>query len=90
MKIVDEVHGFRYHDNRDLLGFVDGTENPEGHEAVEAALVDAERDPEFVGGSYVIVQKYTHDTAAWRTLSDPSRRWSSAAPRPTTSSCRTR
>ena len=26
----DEVHGFRYVDNRDLLGFVDGTENPTG------------------------------------------------------------
>jgi putative iron-dependent peroxidase len=70
VKVVDEVHGFRYHDNRDLLGFVDGTENPEGVEAVQAALVDAERDPEFVGGSYVIVQKYLHDVAAWRTLSD--------------------
>jgi len=49
---------------------VDGTENPEGVEAVEAALVDAERDPEFVGGSYVIVQKYLHDMTAWRALSD--------------------
>ena len=27
---VDEVHGFRYFDDRDLLGFVDGTENPRG------------------------------------------------------------
>ena len=70
VKVVDEVHGFRYHDNRDLLGFVDGTENPEGVEAVDAALVDAERDPEFVGGSYVIVQKYLHDMTAWRALSD--------------------
>lgn len=28
--VVDEVHGFRSFDSRDLLGFVDGTENPEG------------------------------------------------------------
>ena len=28
--VVDEVHGFRYFDARDLLGFVDGTENPTG------------------------------------------------------------
>src|SRR6476659_1485475 len=27
---VDEVHGFRYFDERDLLGFVDGTDNPRG------------------------------------------------------------
>jgi len=67
---VDEVHGFRYYDRRDLLGFVDGTENPEGGEAVAAALVNAERDPGFVGGSYVIVQKYLHDISAWNGLSD--------------------
>lgn len=70
VRVVDEVHGFRYHDNRDLLGFVDGTENPEGIEAVQAALVDSERDPDFVGGSYVLVQKYLHDMTAWRALSD--------------------
>ena len=28
--VVDEVHGFKYFDDRDLLGFVDGTENPTG------------------------------------------------------------
>jgi putative iron-dependent peroxidase len=61
---ADEVHGFRYFDQRDLLGFVDGTENPEGAEAVEATLIGDE-DPKFAGGSYVIVQKYMHDLAAW-------------------------
>jgi putative iron-dependent peroxidase len=65
---VDEVHGFRYFDNRDLLGFVDGTENPVGAEAVDATVIGAE-DPEFTGGSYVIVQKYLHDLAAWNALS---------------------
>ena len=34
--VVDEVHGFRFFDNRDLLGFVDGTENPDGPLAVSA------------------------------------------------------
>ena len=65
---VDEVHGFRYFDNRDLIGFVDGTENPQGGEATEAVLVD-EEDPEFAGGSYVIVQKYLHDLTGWDALS---------------------
>jgi porphyrinogen peroxidase len=51
---VDEVHGFRYFDDRDLLGFVDGTENPRGEAVIEAALI-GEEDAAFVGGSYVIV-----------------------------------
>src|SRR5271167_5252824 len=64
---LDEVHGFRYFDARDLLGFVDGTENPVGQAAVDAVLIGTE-DAEFAGGSYVIVQKYLHDLAAWNAL----------------------
>ena len=65
---VDEVHGFRFFDERDLLGFVDGTENPTGDAAVDAVLVRDE-DPAFAGGSYVIVQKYLHDLDGWNALS---------------------
>ncbi len=65
---ADEVHGFRYFDDRDLIGFVDGTENPRGQEAVDAVLV-GEEDAAFAGGSYVIVQKYLHDLAGWDALS---------------------
>ena len=65
---VDETHGFRYFDDRDLLGFVDGTENPRDGEALDAALVGDE-DPAFAGGSYVITQKYLHDVARWNLLS---------------------
>jgi putative iron-dependent peroxidase len=64
---VDEVHGFRYFDARDLLGFVDGTENPGGDAAVDATLV-GEEDAAFTGGSYVIVQKYLHDIHGWNAL----------------------
>jgi putative iron-dependent peroxidase len=64
---VDEVHGFRYFDSRDLLGFVDGTENPTGQEALDATVI-GEEDPAFAGGSYVIVQKYLHDLAGWNAL----------------------
>jgi porphyrinogen peroxidase len=64
---VDEVHGFRYFDNRDLLGFVDGTENPTGQEAIDATVI-GEEDPAFAGGSYVVVQKYLHDMAGWNAL----------------------
>ena len=64
---VDEVHGFRYFDDRDLLGFVDGTENPRGEAVIDAVLIGAE-DPAFAAGSYVIVQKYLHDLDGWNAL----------------------
>ncbi len=67
-EVVDEVHGFRSFDERDVLGFVDGTENPEGVAAADAVLIGDE-DPAFAGGSYVIVQRYLHDLRAWDALS---------------------
>lgn len=66
-EVVDEVHGFKFFDERDLLGFVDGTENPEGVAAPAAALIGDE-DPEFAGGSYVLVQRYLHDLVTWDAL----------------------
>jgi putative iron-dependent peroxidase len=68
VSVRDEVHGFKYFDVRDLLGFVDGTANPVGPAAGGAVLVGAE-DPSFAGGSYVLVQKYLHDLLAWDALS---------------------
>jgi putative iron-dependent peroxidase len=65
-RVVDEVHGFRSFDERDLMGFVDGTENPEGEAAQGAVIIGA--GDEFAGGSYVVVQKYLHDLAAWDAL----------------------
>jgi porphyrinogen peroxidase len=65
---VDEVHGFRFFDDRDIIGFVDGTENPRNEAAMDAALIGAE-DAAFAGGSYVIVQKYLHDLDRWNELS---------------------
>ncbi|GAA3680662.1 Dyp-type peroxidase [Nocardioides ginsengisoli] len=67
-RVVDEVHGFRSFDQRDLLGFVDGTENPEGDERSAAVLIGAE-DASYAGGSYVVTQKYVHDLTAWNALS---------------------
>jgi porphyrinogen peroxidase len=65
--VDDEVHGFRYFDERDLLGFVDGTENPRVPDAAPVVLVGDE-DWHFAGGSYVVVQKYLHDLRAWNAL----------------------
>jgi putative iron-dependent peroxidase len=66
--VLEEVHGFRYLDLRDLTGFIDGTENPKGRERAEAALIGAE-DPAFAGGSFVFTQRYVHDLAKWAGLS---------------------
>jgi porphyrinogen peroxidase len=68
-EVVDETTGFRYFDARDLLGCVDGTANPTGAELPDAALIGADADPGFAGGSYVVVQKYVHDMAGWAGLS---------------------
>ena len=65
--VADEVHGFRYFEHRDLLGFVDGTENPDGRLAFDSVIIGDE-EPAYAGGSYVIVQKYLHDLDAWNAL----------------------
>src|SRR5580700_3743988 len=64
---ADEVHGFNYFDDRDLIGFVDGTENPVDQAALNATII-GEEDITFAGGSYVIVQKYLHDLTQWNEL----------------------
>ncbi|WP_333804955.1 Dyp-type peroxidase [Sulfurospirillum sp.] len=64
---LDEVHGFRYFDGRAMIGFVDGTENPENREADEAAIIADEET--FNGGSYAFVQKYLHNMTQWNALS---------------------
>lgn len=66
--VLDElVRGFRYLDCRDLTGFVDGTENPQGDDREKVALVSDE--PNFNGGSYIHLQKYLHDLPAWEQYS---------------------
>ena len=67
VEVIDETHGFRYLDLRDLTGFIDGTENPQDQQLREdVALVD---EGEFSGGSFVLVQRYIHQLPAWEKLS---------------------
>ena len=66
--VVDETHGFKFFDNRDLLGFVDGTENPENSDAEDAVRISAPSNSPYINGSYLIVQKYLHDMNAWKEL----------------------
>jgi porphyrinogen peroxidase len=65
---VEEIHSFRYWDGRSILGFVDGTENPQGQERAFFGLV-GDDDPIYKGGSYLFVQKYIHDLSAFEELS---------------------
>lgn len=63
-----EIHGFKYWDDRSILGFVDGTENPHNEDRDFFAKVGDE-DPDYKGGSYLFTQKYLHNMDAWRGLS---------------------
>jgi len=64
LEIVEEVSCFKYLDNRDLTGFVDGTENPEGEQRQQVALVGKE-DPDFEHGSYLNLMRFVHDLEKW-------------------------
>jgi putative iron-dependent peroxidase len=66
-ELVEQTKGFRYLDGRDLTGFVDGTENPKGMRKLEVAVV-GDNDPDFIGGSYVHVQRYRHNMNSWQRL----------------------
>lgn len=62
------VDGFRYRDSRDLTGYVDGTENPEGDDATAAAFV-ANAGAGYDGGSFVAVQTWLHDLSRFASFS---------------------
>lgn len=65
VSVVDETYGYRYLDARDMTGFIDGTENPHGKQRHEVAIVP---EGHFVGGSYVMVQRFAHNLPAWNRL----------------------
>lgn len=67
IQVVEEIHGFRWVDDRDLSDFIDGTENPQGEEIAEVTLIDNGNDK---GGSYVLVQRYEHDLKKWDRFSE--------------------
>ena len=51
---------FRYMDGHDLTGYEDGTENPEGAAAIDAAFAQG-KGKGLDGGSFVAVQQWVHD-----------------------------
>jgi porphyrinogen peroxidase len=61
-----EATGWLYRHDRDLTGFIDGTENPSLLEAPAAALVPAGEPG--AGSSVVLVQMWEHDSDGWDEL----------------------
>ncbi|EDY87239.1 Dyp-type peroxidase family protein [gamma proteobacterium HTCC5015] len=66
LTVEKETHAFRYLDSRDLTGFVDGTENPEGEHRAEVALTPG--NDALSQGSYIHLQHYLHNLPEWETM----------------------
>jgi porphyrinogen peroxidase len=65
--VVEETSSWPYMHDRDLTGFIDGTENPTLIEAPEFALVP-EGEPGGAG-TILLLQKWEHDVHMWESLS---------------------
>jgi putative iron-dependent peroxidase len=59
-ELSDVVDSFQFDCNRDLSGYVDGTENPEDEDAVNAAIVKGQGEG-IDGSSFVAIQQWLHD-----------------------------
>jgi putative iron-dependent peroxidase len=68
VELVEQVRAFRFLDGRDLMGFVDGTKNPQGHHRRRVALITDAQDAEFSAGSYLHIQRYRHNLNLWNSL----------------------
>jgi putative iron-dependent peroxidase len=67
--VAEETAGWSYRHDRDLTGFVDGTENPSPIDAAAAALVPP--GTPGAGGSVLLLQRWVHDARAWEALAPP-------------------
>ncbi|NQY49491.1 MAG: Dyp-type peroxidase [Colwellia sp.] len=70
VELIEQVQAFRFLDGRDLTGFVDGTENPQGLHRRTVALVKEQDDASFAGGSYLHTQRYQHNLKLWESLAE--------------------
>jgi porphyrinogen peroxidase len=62
--VAEETSSWPYQHDRDLTGFIDGTENPSLIDAPDVALVPGPG----AGGTVLLLQKWVHDAAAWEAL----------------------
>jgi putative iron-dependent peroxidase len=65
VRIEEETHGFRWTEDRDLSGFIDGTENPQGEQRQQVAIIANGVD---AGGSYVFTQRWEHNLSLLQRL----------------------
>jgi porphyrinogen peroxidase len=65
--VAEETSSWPYLHDRDLTGFIDGTENPTLVDAPDLVLIP-EGSP-GAGGTVLLLQKWSHDSAAWESLS---------------------
>ncbi|MCW8854456.1 MAG: Dyp-type peroxidase [Gammaproteobacteria bacterium] len=63
----DITDSFQFADNRDLTGYIDGTENPEATDAITAAIVQ-NNETGMNGSSFVAVQQWLHDFDAFNSM----------------------
>lgn len=64
--VAEETSSWPYRHDRDLTGFIDGSENPSLLEAAEVALIpDGDAG---AAGTILLLQKWRHDTAGWESL----------------------
>lgn len=68
LRLSQVVDVFRYKTGLDLTGYEDGTENPQGADALEAALAQG-HTPGIAGSSFVAVQRWTHDLTHFEAMS---------------------
>jgi putative iron-dependent peroxidase len=64
--LAHELVGWPYHHDRDLTGFIDGTENPTLIEAADIALIPSGQPGD--GGSILLLQQWEHDALNWEQL----------------------
>jgi putative iron-dependent peroxidase len=66
--VADETSSWPYRHDRDLTGFIDGTENPSLVDAPDVAVI-----PDGAagsGGTILLLQKWSHDVNAWEAIPD--------------------
>jgi putative iron-dependent peroxidase len=66
--VASEVSSWPYQHDRDLTGFIDGSENPSLAEAPEVTIIQP--GVPGAGGSVLLLQQWAHDARAWEALSD--------------------
>lgn len=64
-----DLHGFTYHDDRDLIGFIDGSANPKLAEQHQVALIP--QGQKYADGSYMLTQKWCHNLAEFNKMPIP-------------------